>query len=103
MAIDTTNPASRRVLLAGTVSGLAALAAHALGRPTATTASTAVLLGENNSSTSTTKITNPNGAGTALAGYVTGVGHRAHRRERLGYRGIWFIVVPRRSGHQPFR
>jgi hypothetical protein len=74
MAIDNTTPASRRVLLAGTVSGLAALAAHALGRPAPTTASTAVLLGENNSSTSTTKITNPNGAGTALAGHVTGSG-----------------------------
>jgi hypothetical protein len=74
MAIDSTTPASRRVLLAGTVGGLAALAAHALGRPIATNASTAVLLGENNTSNSTTKITNPNGAGTALAGYVTGSG-----------------------------
>jgi hypothetical protein len=73
MAIDTTTPASRRVLLAGTVSGIAALAAHALGRPVATSASTAVLLGENNSSTNLTTITTT-GNSSAFRGFASEAG-----------------------------
>lgn len=71
MAIDTTGLRSRRALLAGTLGGLAALAAQALGRPAPTHATHAdVHLGTNNNATSLTTITNTAG-GQAFKGVVT--------------------------------
>lgn len=63
MALDTASPRSRRAVLAASLGGVAALAAHALGRPTHVRADDPndVVLGQPNTATTTTEITNPDG------------------------------------------
>jgi hypothetical protein len=76
MAIDTTTPTSRRALLAGTVGGLAALAAQALGRPRSASAHDPddVLLGGSNTATFMTRIYNSFPDRSAIGGEATGSG-----------------------------
>jgi hypothetical protein len=76
MAIDTTTPTSRRGLLAGTVGALAALAAHALGRPRPASAHDPddVRLGGSNTATGVTTITNTALNGGAFSGLANGLG-----------------------------
>jgi hypothetical protein len=69
MAIDTTSPRSRRTLLAATVGGLAGLVVHGLGRPETVRAGSDgdVVLGDVNTSTTTTSITNTDNSSTTLS------------------------------------
>jgi hypothetical protein len=84
MALDSASPRSRRTILAASLGGVAALAAHTLDRPTPVHASDPndVVLGQPNLATTTTEITNPDGdedvfrastggAGNAIEGFST--------------------------------
>jgi hypothetical protein len=84
MALDTHAPRSRRALLAASLGGVAAIAAHALGRPGPVHAvdPNDVVLGQLNVATTTTEITNPDGdedvfransggSGSAIEGFST--------------------------------
>jgi hypothetical protein len=100
MAIDTTTPTSRRALLAGTVGGLAALAAQALGGPRPASAHDPddVRLGSSNVATSATLIQNTatdasaafgTAAGTGVWGdSVTGTGVQGHSNSGTGVDGF---------------
>jgi hypothetical protein len=84
MALDIVSPRSRRAVLVASLGGVAAVAAHALGRPTPVHATDPndVVLGQPNIATTTTEITNPDGdedvfrassggAGNAIEGFST--------------------------------
>jgi hypothetical protein len=76
MAIDTSNPTSRRALLAGLAGGLAATVANSLGRPQPASAHDAddVRLGGFNSTASLTSITNTSINAATFQGTATGSG-----------------------------
>jgi hypothetical protein len=84
MALDTASYRSRRAILAASLGGLAAVAANAIGRPAPVSANDPndVVLGQPNTATMTTEITNPDGnedvfhassggSGIAVAGFST--------------------------------
>jgi hypothetical protein len=84
MELDPAFPRSRRAVLSASLGGVAALAAHALGRPAAVHASDPndVVLGQTNIAATATQITNPDGdedvfrassggAGNAIEGFST--------------------------------
>jgi hypothetical protein len=86
MAIDTTTPTSRRALLAGTVGGLAALAAQALGRPRSASAHDPddVLLGGSNTATFMTRIYNSFPDRSAIGGEATAAGSGVYGSSQSG-------------------
>jgi hypothetical protein len=76
MAIDTTRPRSRRALLAGTLGGLVALAAQAIGRPPAVSANDPndVLLGHDNIEETATLIYNTSDGKNAIEAVASASG-----------------------------
>ena len=116
MSIDAADTRSRRALLLGAIGGVSALAAHALGRPSAMLAGGgSVQLGATNTSTATTTIQNANtgdvplvarnNGGTALVGNgttigVAGVGNPGPGVRGLSMDGLSPARVPTRVGVQ---
>jgi hypothetical protein len=90
MSIDTSSPRTRRAILAGGLGGLAALAAHALGRPRSALASDGqtMLVGGEYSSTSVTAVTNATGNGFYGGSLGTGIAVTGQGNQGIGVHGF---------------
>ena len=90
MPIDTSSPRTRRAILAGGLGGLAAFAAHAVGRPAATLASDgqAMLVGGEYSSSSVTSVTNATGDGIYGGSLGTGFAVTGQSNQGIGIHGF---------------
>ena len=106
MAIDTMSPRSRRAVLAAATGGLAALVAHALGRPPGAAAADgdAVQVGGTYSGQTRTKLSNSRGSGTFLqctaiwgSSHASGAGVYGTAESGVGVAG-WGNTGPGVSG-----